>query len=155
MMCFGEPQRHRAAQSRTEVFKGYIADSHRDRLAETHSRNMVGILGEMLGVTHQLAEKRSLALHREVARRLRDRPELLDTARERVRDWLENGRVSRDWAEAWNEALDGTLDEVIVRITDRSQHARDLRQTSPFAGALDPRVRWEILLRCREEAVSA
>ena len=108
----------------------------------------------MLGVIHQLAEERSLALHREVAHRLRDRPELLDAARERVREWLENGRVSRYWAEAWNEALDGTLDEVIARITDLSQHARDLRQSSPFAGVLDPRVRWEILRRVRGREVS-
>ena len=93
-------------------------------------------------------------MHREVARRLQDRPELLDAARERVRSWLESGGVSRYWAEAWNEALGGTLDEVIARITDPSQHARDLRQTSPFAGALDPRVRWEILRRHRGRAVS-
>jgi len=109
----------------------------------------------MSGVTHQLAEDRSLALHREVARRLRDRPELLDAARERVRGWIETGRVSRNWAEAWNEALDGTLEEVIGRITDTSQAARDLRQSSPFAGVLEPRERWEILRRVRERAVSA
>lgn len=115
---------------------------------------MVCILDEVLRVTHQHAEERSLALHREVARRLRDRPELLDTARERVRSWLETGRVSPFWAEAWSEALDGTLDEVIARITDPSEHARDLRQTSPFAGALDPRVRWKILRRLRGRAVS-
>ncbi len=94
-------------------------------------------------------------MHREVARQLRVRPELLDAARERVRRWLESGCVSRYWAEAWNEALDGTLDGVIARITDLSQHMRDLRQTSPFAGALDPRVRWEILRRHRGRAVSA
>ncbi len=108
----------------------------------------------MFGVTHQHAEERSLALHREVARRLRDRPELLDTARERVRSWFETGHVSPYWAEAWNDVLDGTLDEVIVRITDASEHARDLRQTSPFAGALDPRVRWEILRGLQGRAAS-
>jgi len=154
-MCFGEPQRHRATQSRKKILKGPIAESGLDSPVTTHSRKVVGILGEMLGVTHQLAEERSLALHREVARQLRVRPELLDTARERVRSWLDSGRVSRYWAEAWNEALKGTLGEVIVRITDPSQHARDLRQSSPFAGVLDPRVRWEILRRLREEAVSA
>ena len=150
-----KPQRHREAQSLTEVFIGPIGEIHSwFFLAEIYQREVVGILGEMLGVTHQLAEERSLALHREVARRLQDRPELLDAARERVRSWLESGGVSRYWAEAWNEALGGTLDEVIARITDPSQHARDLRQTSPFAGALDPRVRWEILRRLRGRAVS-
>jgi hypothetical protein len=105
------------------------------------------ILEDMSGVTHQLAEERSLALHCEVARRLRDRPELLEPARERVRSWLETGCVSVFWADAWREVLDGTVEEVVARITDRSERARDLRQTSPFAGVLDPRVRWEILRR--------
>jgi len=118
-------------------------------------KDVVGTLGEMNGVTHRLAEERSLALHREVARKLRERPELLDAARERVRSWLESGCASRHWAEAWNEALEGSLDDVIALITDASQRARDLRQTSPFAGVLDPRERWEILRRVRGREVSA
>ena len=108
----------------------------------------------MNGVTHQFAEERSLALHREVARRLRDRPELLESARERVRSWLETGSVSVFWTDAWSEVLDGTVEEVIARITDPAEHSRDLRQTSPFAGVLDPRVRWEILRRVRGREVS-
>jgi hypothetical protein len=115
---------------------------------------VVCILEQMTGVTHQLAEERSLALHREVARRLRDRPELLESARERVRSWLETGSVSVFWAGAWSEVLDGTVEEVVARITDPSEHSRDLRQTSPFAGVLDPRVRWEILRRLSGRAVS-
>ena len=117
-------------------------------------KSVAGILGEMTAVTHRLAEERSLALHREVARRLRERPELLDAARERVRSWLESGCVSQYWAEAWNDVLEGTLDDVIAVITDSSQRPRDLRQSSPFAGVLDPRKRWEILRRYRERTVS-
>jgi hypothetical protein len=117
-------------------------------------KSVAGILGEMTAVTHRLAEERSLALHREVARRLRERPELLDAARERVRSWLESGCVSRHWAEAWNDVLEGTLDDVIAVITDSSQRPRDLRQSSPFAGVLDPRKRWEILRRYRERTTS-
>lgn len=115
----------------------------------------IGILVEMPAVKHRLAEERSLALHREVARRLRDRPELLEVARERVRGWLETGGVPRYWAEAWDEALDGGLDEVIARITDTSENARALRQTSPFAGVLGPRERWEILRRQGEQRVAS
>jgi phosphoserine phosphatase len=109
----------------------------------------------MSGVTHRLAEERSLALHREVARRLQDRPELLEMARERVRGWLDSGSVSRFWAEAWDDALDGILEDVIARITDTSENARALRQTSPFAGVVGPRERWEILRRHRGQAVSS
>jgi hypothetical protein len=106
----------------------------------------------MPGVTHRVAEERSLALHRAVARKLRQRPELLDVARDRVRGWLECGTVSRFWAAAWDEALSGSLDEVIARIVDTSEHSRALRQSSPFAGALDPRQRWEILRRSAGDA---
>ena len=114
----------------------------------------VGILVQMSGVTHRVAEERSLALHREVARKLRERPELLEQARDRVRGWLESGSVSRFWAEAWQETLSAPLDEVIARITDPSEHARALRQSSPFAGVLEPRERWEILRRLRKDSVS-
>jgi len=96
-------------------------------------------------MTHRRAEDRSLALHREVARRIRDRPELLEKAHSRVRGWLESGMVPRYWAEAWDAALSGTIDDVVARITDPSERARALRQTSPFAGVLDPRERWEML----------
>lgn len=114
---------------------------------------VAGILGEMQAVTHRLSEERSLALHREVARQLRVNPELLETARNRVRDWLETGFVSRVWAEAWNDALKGSLDDVIARITDPSERARDLRQTSPFAGAIDPRLRWRVLRQLKQRTV--
>jgi hypothetical protein len=38
----------------------------------------------MPAATHQMAEERSLALHREVAGRLREDPEVLEIARRRV-----------------------------------------------------------------------
>ncbi len=103
-------------------------------------------------VTHAVAEARSLALHREVARLLRERPQLLDKARARVRRWQESGGVNAAWAEAWSEVLSRPLDEVVAVLGDPGRRACDLRQASPFAGALDPRARWVILRRLREEA---
>ena len=104
--------------------------------------------------THRDAESRSLALHVAVARKLRERPESLEEARARVRGWLATGSVHRYWAEAWANLLAGSLGEVIAAITDPGERACDLRQSSPFAGALDPRERWAILDRVSKEATS-
>lgn len=102
----------------------------------------------MKGITHQVAEERSLALHREVARRLQRRPDLLDRARARVQDWAREGGVEEPYVNAWTKILGGSLQEVIDAITDPGEHGSALRQASPFAGAIDPRTRWRILREC-------
>lgn len=107
----------------------------------------------MAGITHEVAEERSLALHREVARRLREKPELLERARGRVARWRREGGVSGPWADAWSEVLAGTLEEIVGALTDPGRRGRDLRQTSPFAGALDSATRWRILRDCERERV--
>lgn len=99
--------------------------------------------------------ERSLALHREVALRLRQNPELLDRARERVQGWLRSGLVDRAWAEEWRRVLDGKPEEVAEILVEPSQRAHDLRQNSPFAGVLSPRTRWEILRRCSSDRVQS
>ena len=92
---------------------------------------------------HALAEERSLELHRLVAERLREDPRLVDAARERARGWLTDGSVAARWAEAWLEVLDRPLEALATILTDPGEWARQLRQTSPFAGVIDPRSRWE------------
>jgi len=96
--------------------------------------------------------ERSLALHREVAERLRRDPELLEAARERVEQWLAGGAVHAKWAESWGSILDAGLDAVIEVLTDTDPASHDLRQVSPFAGVLDPRTRWTILRSCSPRA---
>ena len=105
----------------------------------------------MKPVTHHVAEERSLALHREVARRLRARPELLEQARKRVDRWSRDGSVARQWVTAWAEVLSRPLTEVLEVITDPGEPARSLRQSSPVAGVIDAKTRWEILRRCERE----
>ncbi|HUH03541.1 MAG TPA: hypothetical protein VML75_16200 [Kofleriaceae bacterium] len=93
---------------------------------------------------HELGEERSIAMHRAVADRLRLHPELLDAARTRVQRWLADGTVHPRYAAAWKELLELPLDQLTAFLTDRSEQARTLRSTSPFAGVLDPRERWRI-----------
>jgi len=98
---------------------------------------------------HALVEETSLELHRAVAERLVVDPSVLSRARSRVQEWLAGGTVARPLAEAWSTVLARPAAEVAAFLTDPGQRARDLRQTSPFAGALDPRTRWSIWRRVR------
>lgn len=101
---------------------------------------------------HRLAEERSIALHREVAARLRADPRHLDAARARVAGWLATGEVSATYARRWREVLDLPLDDLCAILVDPGQPARDLRQCTPFAGVVDPRTRWRIWREAAERA---
>jgi hypothetical protein len=97
-----------------------------------------------------LAEERSRALHLAIAERLQADPALIDEARARVRAWLRDGTVARVYAEARQALLDRPLEDLVAALGERSERMHDLRQVSPFAGALDARTRWRI-----QEAVRA
>ena len=101
-------------------------------------------MGVVTGNPQRVAEERSIAYHREIASLLAHRPELLDTARDRVESWLRDGSVARPYAEAWRDLLCGTFEQLAATLIDPGERSRDLRQVSPFAGALDPRTRWRI-----------
>jgi hypothetical protein len=99
---------------------------------------------------HGLAEERSLAYHRRVAELLPSRPELIDEARRRARRWAASGSRSAPWAREWERVLEGTPEEIARQLTDSSEHASALRQSTPFAGALDPRERWLLWRQVRD-----
>jgi hypothetical protein len=103
---------------------------------------------------HGVCEDVSLELHRAVAARLLEDPALLDRARRRVDAWLRDGSVARGYAEAWQAILGASADEVAQVLGDAGERARQLRQTSPFAGFLAPRTRWEIWRRARGRAAA-
>ncbi|CAN5812059.1 hypothetical protein BH11MYX4_BH11MYX4_37400 [soil metagenome] len=88
---------------------------------------------------HRDADRRSLALHAEVARRVRTNPELRERARERL------SRLSPAYREAWSALLDGSLERLLETLTDESETATALRQASPFSFAIDPKTRQRIL----------
>jgi hypothetical protein len=93
--------------------------------------------------SHRETELRSIALHRAVADRLD--PTLVGAAQARVARWLEDGSVARRWAEGWRDLLAGSQELLRRRLVEDSELMRDLRQCSPFAGALSPRERWQVL----------
>jgi len=98
---------------------------------------------------HAVAEDVSLELHRAVAERLIADPALVERARARVGEWLRDGSVARPYAEAWQAVLAEPVEAVARLLGDPGERARQLRQTSPFAGVLDPKARWSIWRRAR------
>ncbi len=75
-------------------------------------------------------------MHRLVARKLRADPALLDKARQNVRRWQEQDGSPRLALAEWEQILHGSPREVANFITERSERATRLRQSSPFAGML-------------------
>ena len=99
-----------------------------------------------------LVIERSLALHAEVAERIRRDPALLERAERRVRGWLEDGSVAGPYARTWAAILELPKEEILRKLVERSEAAHDLRQVSPFAGIIDARTRWRILKATRARA---
>jgi len=83
-------------------------------------------------------------LDRAIAERLGAQPEILANARRRVEDWLASREGQRFYARKWAEILAGDASSVAAFLVDRGELAVELRQSSPFAGALNPRERWKI-----------
>jgi hypothetical protein len=84
--------------------------------------------------THRTAELQSLAYHRLVAERLNER--MLDDARRRLARWRSAGHIDPRWAKEWDRILTRTPPRVAKAIAANTPRARELRQTSPFAGVL-------------------
>jgi hypothetical protein len=99
---------------------------------------------------HRLSEQRSLAYHRLIAERLRSQPEILEKARQRARTWLAASAEPPFYARKWAEILAGDIPSIAAFLVDRSELATELRQSSPFAGALQPQERWKIWREARE-----
>lgn len=100
----------------------------------------------MTGVFHDLSERRSWALHQEVAARLVEHPELVERARARVTDWLRDP-LRHPYAADWQELLQGDTVILAAALVEVNPRMQALRQASPFAGALDSQTRWRILKR--------
>jgi hypothetical protein len=95
------------------------------------------------GDPHERAERRNRAYHAAVARRLRK--ETVRKALHQLWRWSEEGNIDPRYAAEWETLLQRPLSEIKVVLTEETQHARDLRQNSPFAGMLSEPERKKIL----------
>ncbi len=94
-------------------------------------------------------QERSLWLHWAVVGHLAEQPdEILELARQNVITLL--GQQARSgmtthWLQQWLRVLGSGVDEVAAVLTSRSPLALELRQNSPFAGALPQETRSRVL----------
>ena len=96
---------------------------------------------------HRRIDERSVALHHAIAEKLRARPELLEIARDNLDRWYAGAGGSRPYLDQWRQILDRPLEEVLSLIRQEDEAMTALRQSSPFAGILDPAERWAVYSR--------
>ena len=93
--------------------------------------------------THRVAEIQSLVYHRIVAERLDE--DLVEAARRRLDRQRRDGRIDPRWAAEWERVLELPIERIAQRIGSDTPRARELRQTSPFAGVLTEQERQRLL----------
>ena len=98
-------------------------------------------------MSHQRIDRRSLALHRAIAEKLRERPALIEVARENLERWSSTAGRSQPYWDAWRELLGRPLSEVLEILAEPSERMTAMRQATPFAGVLEPAERWAIYER--------
>lgn len=102
---------------------------------------------------HEEIDRRSLAMARVIARRLREKPELLSTARGNLVRWIASGSPgSRPALIEWLRIIDNGIDAVLPVLIGEDENSTRLRQSSPFAGEqfITREERTAILLKFRE-----
>jgi hypothetical protein len=95
--------------------------------------------------SHRLLDVRSLAMHAVIARKIERDPALLEVARRNLARW--NDRYEGNppaWLTEWQALLKEPWPAVASFITESSERATRLRQSSPFAGVLSNAERWRI-----------
>lgn len=94
--------------------------------------------------THRFIEKRSIALHALVREKLILNPALVGKIKEHTRRLSSDHPSSAYYFDRWLEILEGDLEVLLNRLIEDSEEMCTLRQSSPFAGIIEPRERWRV-----------
>jgi hypothetical protein len=85
---------------------------------------------------HSRLDERSLALHQRIAEKVLADPALLDKARDNLRSWQQTEGSPKLALAEWEQILSGPTNQIAQFLTEQSERATRLRQSSPFAGVL-------------------
>ncbi len=87
--------------------------------------------------SHRLLEARSLAMHAVIAKKIERDRRLLNIPRNNLKRWRQRWNEDAPaWHVEWQEILRRPWPEIASLITEPSEEAARLRQSSPFAGVL-------------------
>ena len=128
---FDAVERTRSSGQRT---RHYLEPSLIEGRARAERLNAEELVGDGATSGHARAERRSLAYHRALAKRLR-RP-MIDDAISLLWKWRDQGTIDARYADEWEQVLSKPVSEVRRIISEDTPRGRDLRQNSPFAGML-------------------
>ncbi len=78
-------------------------------------------------------------------------PRSSKAARARLNLWLVERPRNAHAARRWLDLLNGDRDTLVAFMCADDEPSRELRQSTPFAGAIDPRERWRIWNDVREK----
>lgn len=134
-------EQERAAGSRHALEA--VVKRDRSRAERLSADSLLGERASSSG-PHRASELRGLAYHRALLRRPLDRA-VVNDALSLVRRWRDAGRMDPRYADAWENILSKPIPDIRKALERDDQEARDLRQTSPFAGLLSESERRKIL----------
>lgn len=84
-------------------------------------------------------------MHAVIAEKIRNDPRLLNIARGNLKRWRKRwAHETPAWFREWDEILIWPWPRIAALITEQSENAVRLRQSSPFAGVLDAKERMRI-----------
>lgn len=94
---------------------------------------------------HQLHEIRSLAMHALIAEKIDHDRTLLAIPKRNLRRWRARfPDTPPNWWLEWSRILQRPWQDIAALLIDPGEHARRLRQSSPFVGILTPEQRRQI-----------
>jgi excisionase family DNA binding protein len=131
-------------QSRERGVSRPVTHVMRERNRRAHETvDVDDLLPRRHGRGHRTAELQALAYHRLIAQRLDD--QMVNDARHRLNRWRKSGRVHPRWADEWERVLALPRSRIAKSIGADTPAARQLRQSSPFAGSLTEQERTRLV----------
>lgn len=144
----------RRAKTSAPALVDYEAGRHEPRLSTLHRLADASGCDLIVELRPRLTtpERRTLALHEAIAVKLLEDPESV-LARARVQITVirsaDHERRASPYLKTWSRLLEGPIDELTTVMVSTDQSARDLRQSSPFAGVLSDEERLAVIRKVK------